>query len=150
MSKKSCDFPRELLVALFSLLCTCSWAGPRSYSQAKAIAEKKAVEMGLQVLDGSSQENLAKGMSGVVEKQSPYYVFSNAEAKGFVIVSGDDRFPEIVGYSDQGTYDEAQLPDNSPQPKHPAVQDAESARRQRGVFAFYFRSNRTTTSRYQR
>jgi hypothetical protein len=93
MSKKSCDFPRELLVALFSLLCTCSWAGPRSYLQAKAIAEKKAVEMGLQVVDGSSQENLAKGRLGVVEEQCPYYVFSNAEAKGFVIVSGDDRFP---------------------------------------------------------
>lgn len=110
MSKKSCDFPRELLVALFSLLCTCSWAGPRSYLQAKAIAEKKAVEMGLQVVDGSSQENLTKGRLGVMEEQCPYYVFSNAEAKGFVIVSGDDRFPEIVGYSDQGTYDEALLP----------------------------------------
>ena len=99
-------------MVLFSLLCTCSWAGPRSYLQAKAIAEKKAAEMGLQVVDDGTQGNLAKGMSGVVEKQSPYYVFSNAEAKGFVIVSGDDRFPEIVGYSDQGTYDEAQLPDN--------------------------------------
>lgn len=75
-------------------------------------SREKAVEMGLQVVDGSSQENLAKGRLGVVEEQCPYYVFSNAEAKGFVIVSGDDRFPEIVGYSGQGTYDEALLPDN--------------------------------------
>ena len=99
-------------MVLFSLACICSWAGPRGYSQAKAIAENKAAEMGLQVVDNGAQGNLAKGLSDVVEKQSPYYVFSNAEAKGFVIVSGDDRFPEIVGYSDQGTYDEAQLPDN--------------------------------------
>ena len=90
MSKKSFSIPRELLFILFSLVCTCSWAGPRSYSQAKAIAEKKAAEMGLQVVDGSSQENLAKGRSGGMEERSPYYVFSNAEAKGFVIVSGDD------------------------------------------------------------
>lgn len=103
---------RGFFLILSSLVCICSWAGPRSYLQAKAIAEKKASEMGLQVVDNGAQGNLAKGLSDVVEKQSPYYVFSNAEDKGFVIVSGDDRFPEIVGYSDQGSYDEAQLPDN--------------------------------------
>ena len=103
---------RGLFLVLSSLVCICSWAGPRSYLQAKAIAEKKAAEMGVQVVCDDSQENLAKGGMGVVEKQLPYYVFSNAADKGFVIVSGDDRFPEIIGYSEQGAYDEALLPEN--------------------------------------
>lgn len=37
--------------------------------------------------------------------------FANSEDKGFVIVSGDDRFPEIIGYSDEGTFNENELPD---------------------------------------
>ena len=112
MKKKGHFIQRGFLVVLFSLACICSWAGPRSYSQAKTIAMKKAAEIGLQVVDNDLQEVPAKGIDGSVGMQRSCYVFSNAEAKGFVIVSGDDRFPEIVGYSEQGTYNEAQLPDN--------------------------------------
>lgn len=43
--------------------------------------------------------------------QQSYYVFPNANSKGFTIVSGDDRLPEIVGYSSQGSYDENNLPE---------------------------------------
>lgn len=43
--------------------------------------------------------------------QESYYVFPNANSKGFTIVSGDDRLPEIVGYSSQGSYDENNLPE---------------------------------------
>ena len=40
---------------------------------------------------------------------APYYVFAPADGKGFVIVSGDDELPEVVGYSydspaDGGTF----------------------------------------------
>lgn len=38
-------------------------------------------------------------------------MFPNANSKGFTIVSGDDRLPEIVGYSSQGSYDENNLPE---------------------------------------
>lgn len=112
MKKKGHFIQRGFLVVLYSLACICSWAGPRSYSQAKAIAMKKAAEIGLQVVGNDLQDVPAKGIDGSVGMQRACYVFSNAEAKGFVIVSGDDRFPEIVGYSEQGTYNEAQLPDN--------------------------------------
>lgn len=49
MKKKGHFIQRGFLVVLFSLACICSWAGPRSYSQAKTIAMKKAAEIGLQV-----------------------------------------------------------------------------------------------------
>ena len=41
---------------------------------------------------------------------APYYVFSRGEGKGYVIVSGDDSTTPIIGYTDEGDFDEAQLP----------------------------------------
>ena len=42
-----------------------------------------------------------------------YYVFNNSDGalqRGFVIVSGDDRAVPVLGYSDTGTYDPANVP----------------------------------------
>lgn len=41
-----------------------------------------------------------------------FYVFNIGGDGGFVIVSGDDRTPEILGYSDAGTFDAQNIPDN--------------------------------------
>ena len=41
---------------------------------------------------------------------APYYIFSRGAGKGFVIVSGDDTTVPILGYTEQGDYDESQLP----------------------------------------
>ena len=45
------------------------------------------------------------------QQQAPYYAF-NLEGGGFVIVSGDDRTEEILGYSNTGTFDEIRMPSN--------------------------------------
>ena len=42
----------------------------------------------------------------------PFYVFNAEGNKGFVIVSGDDRTTEILGYSKTGQLDINQLPEN--------------------------------------
>lgn len=41
---------------------------------------------------------------------NPYYVFNRGENDGFVIISGDDRAPKILGYSDKGSFDAENLP----------------------------------------
>lgn len=41
---------------------------------------------------------------------SPYYIFNRGENEGFVIVSGDDRAPMILGYSDKGSFDASNIP----------------------------------------
>ena len=41
-----------------------------------------------------------------------YYVFNRGENHGFIIVSGDDRAYDILGYSDYGTFDYESLPAN--------------------------------------
>ncbi len=39
-----------------------------------------------------------------------FYVFNDAD--GFVIVSADDKFPTVLGYSDSGQFDESRIPSN--------------------------------------
>ena len=41
-----------------------------------------------------------------------YYVFNAEGGNGYVIVSGDNRTPEILGYVDHGSFDEENIPDN--------------------------------------
>ncbi len=44
------------------------------------------------------------------EEGSAYYVFKNGN-KGFAIVAGDDRFGDVIGYSEENTFDEANMPE---------------------------------------
>ena len=41
-----------------------------------------------------------------------YYVFNVGEQEGFVVVSGDDRTPAILGYAASGSFDAANIPAN--------------------------------------
>lgn len=40
------------------------------------------------------------------------YVFGNASGKGFMVLSGDDCAPALLGYSETGTIDRDHMPDN--------------------------------------
>ena len=44
--------------------------------------------------------------------QAAYYVYNVGNNQGFVIVSGDDRINPILGFSDEGYFDEAKAPEN--------------------------------------
>jgi len=46
------------------------------------------------------------------EEDAYYYVFNAENDKGFVIVSGDDRTEQVLGYSDEGSFDIENIPDN--------------------------------------
>lgn len=100
------------LLLLLLMVQLASFAGPRSFQQAKEIAALQAAKLGI-VMDGISPAKVKyKSIKSATGEVPAYYVFSNGEGKGFTVVSGDDRLPEIVGYSDKGTYDEENLPTN--------------------------------------
>ena len=105
-----------LLLSLMLLLSVSAIAGPRSYQQAKAIAQRQAAMLGIEMdAEVAASAKVAPRMSvssAVSPSATCYYVFANGEDKGFTIVSGDDRMPEVVGYSAQGTYDPDHLPAN--------------------------------------
>ena len=41
-----------------------------------------------------------------------YYVFDRGENEGFVIISGDDQTPAVLGYTESGCFDYSILPEN--------------------------------------
>ncbi len=47
-----------------------------------------------------------------VAESTAYYVFNVGEEEGYVIVSGDDHAPQVLGYAPKGTFDESTLPAN--------------------------------------
>ena len=48
----------------------------------------------------------------IAESRNAFYVFNIGEVDGYVVVSGDDRMPDILGYSDNGNFDGRSIPDN--------------------------------------
>lgn len=58
----------------------------------------------------SRTEAKSRNMDKVVLQTSPYYIFSRGKGQGYVIVSGDDCLPEVLGYTESGDFDENNLP----------------------------------------
>lgn len=111
---------RLLTVGLSLIIQQAMWAGPRTYQQAQAIAERQAAQMGVTISKQAKARSFsaAKFQSSASSKESltasgtaAYYVFPYGEDKGFAIVSGDDQMPEIIAYSDKGTFDENNMPE---------------------------------------
>lgn len=98
-----------LLMLIMLFVSTSALASPRTFSQAKAIAERKAALLGIKI-DKKAAAKAPSMNGGTTTAVSPYYVFPFGENKGFAIVSGDDDMPEIVGYADHGTYDANNMP----------------------------------------
>lgn len=98
-----------------ALLATGAMAAPRTPSQALEIARRFVVANaqfnGLRspklALAPTSSATMAKG--GTVDSSPAYYV-CNVQDQGFVVVSGDDRFKEVLGYSTNGTYSNVDVP----------------------------------------
>lgn len=63
-------------------------------------------------ISGTQQtQKMRCAMRSGQQQQADYYVFNRGNNGGFVIVSGDDRAYSILGYSESGTFD----PDNMPE-----------------------------------
>ena len=100
-----------ILLVLGLLTLQVGLAAPRTLRQAKAIAERQAKALGIVVDQQSVQySKAAPGTFSDQDAEEPYYVFNNGDNRGFTIVSGDDLLPEIVGYSDRGTFTSENMP----------------------------------------
>ena len=105
---------RNLLLSVCFLMASVLFAGP--------VTKQQAQEMAAQFLAGksishraasASQMHVKVVMNAVDEAGQPYlYAVQPDNQRGFVIVSGSDLTSSIIGYSDEGTFDLQDMPEN--------------------------------------
>lgn len=102
---------KSLLLILGLLLTTSLLAGP--------VGKEEAKEKALAFLNGtvSQRAGVAKAPRrlqdlSLASSSDAYHVFNIGASNGFVIVSGSDLTPDIIGYTDEGAFDAQNIPDN--------------------------------------
>lgn len=101
-----------LLISLF--ISTMMMAGPVDQETAK----QKAMNFVANKMGQTTARRNMKVTSSGVQKASnrsaarDYLHIFNIDGGGYVIVSGDDRTEEILGYSTTGTFDAEKIPEN--------------------------------------
>ena len=95
------------------IMC-CSMLASVSMS-ADPITPAKALQLAQEFLVPGHAMSLvseAKPRNAAAGANAPYYIISRGANQGFVVVSGDDCMPEILGYTEEGDFDENNVPDN--------------------------------------
>ena len=110
---------RYLFLIAVLLVTALTHAGP--------VTQQEALQRAAQFLAARYDVNATGGMrlprknpqlqvatlpESLAAAQTAYHVFNVGSAEGFVIVSADDRTPEILGYADSGSFVADSLPDN--------------------------------------
>ena len=103
---------RHLLLLIYYVLFFGAWASPidkyAAYSKAVAFMSGRGVTM-----PKNQRMAFAGPSKGTSTETSSYYVFDVGSDKGFVIVAGDDAVPQILGYTDSGSFEYDKLPENA-------------------------------------
>lgn len=97
---------RLFLLGMLLITGWCMHAAQLTESEAYRIAQKYN-----RSLAATPWKQKAPGTVEVAP-DAEYYVFNASQNQGYVIVSGEDSLTELVGYSDSGTIDMDNLPDN--------------------------------------
>lgn len=104
-----------LLTLLLLAVSLGLYAAPISREQAKVNAQnflqKVKGSHALAPVQSRAKLGPRRAKSTTAETEL-YYVFNRGEQQGYVIVSGDDRTPAVLGYTDSGEFDYEQLPVN--------------------------------------
>lgn len=98
---------KRFLFILISLLA-CMVASAKQVTESEALQKAQSFMQGKKfVMPEMSRRRAANNQIAPA-----YYVFNIEDQGGFVIVSGDDRMPEILGYSEKGNFDVEKVPCN--------------------------------------
>ena len=97
------------------ILSVCALAATCTITQltvsAKPIGDKEAAMIAAKYVKVAATRPAYSAKSTSPDTRMPYFVFNDACGKGFVIVAGDDRINPVLGYSDSGSIDAANMPD---------------------------------------
>lgn len=102
---------RTFLLATATFVMLTATAAPITQQQARVRALTFAREQGRLITQQQAHRAPVKGTTTATQT-SPFYVFDFDGQQGYVIISGDDRTYEVLGYTDNGHYDYDALPEN--------------------------------------
>ena len=106
MSKKS------ILLFVMSLVATsAAWAVEIPESQARNIAANFMANHAISPNNLMIAGKASLRGTATSGDQAAYYVFNAGHQDGYIIVAGDDRAPAVLGYSDKGAFDPANVPE---------------------------------------
>ena len=95
----------SMLFAFIALWCMAQGITPEvAFQKAQAFMQAKGHSL--------EQAVASRPNSRRAQGQAAYYVFNAKQQQGFVIVSGDESTEAILGYADEGSFDETALPSN--------------------------------------
>lgn len=97
-------------LCVFSFLALTLTAGPVDKQTALGIAKDFFSGKGIEMKQSRVAYKAARAAAS--EDKAYYYVFNAGNDNGFVVVSGDDRTPQILGYTDSGTFEKDKMPEN--------------------------------------
>lgn len=109
---------KVLLTVVLSAMSVLAGAQPRSEASAEAIARQfstlKATARKTPRLVMVKEERVAQLSRSAARGESAdaasFFVFNDEANDGFVIISGDERQEEVLGYSDQGKFNPEEIP----------------------------------------
>lgn len=102
-------YRKSLLLALGLLMLTVLRlsAAPVDSRQALAAARQFLTSQGKTATIQAAPMRAPRRAVQSAEAASYYYVFNTEGSRGYVIISGDDRTEQVLGYTDSGTFSEA-------------------------------------------
>lgn len=104
---------RKTLLLYFVLsISLCAMAAPIDRQAARQTAKAFLQKRGLALPVSQKAVNTMGTRATKGNKHAAYYVFNAGNDNGFVIVSGDDRIEGVLGYTDRGTFNEQDMPEN--------------------------------------
>lgn len=103
---------KSLLLAFATATAMYASADPIDLERARTIASRLAHgnTPPQLVMQASRAETKSRLLPDTCKQTAPYYIFSRGAGKGFVIVSGDDCLPEILGYTESGDFIRKEMP----------------------------------------
>ncbi|MCR5819251.1 MAG: C10 family peptidase, partial [Prevotella sp.] len=101
---------RYLLFVIFCTVFLTSWGEQITREQAMQRAQQFLQVKGYSKSLADAESPVSKARAKGQQMSEYYYVFNIGNQEGYVVVSGDDNTPEILGYSLRGSFDCDNLP----------------------------------------
>lgn len=104
---------RHFIISCMALLaCATNQAAQVNENVARNVASQFMQRRGMGAIDATKTLKAPRAKANAATQDDiAYYVFNTKNSQGYVIVSGDSRTRQVLGYNDHGNFDPRQVPE---------------------------------------